>query len=202
MKDILKASLELFSEKGYSNTSTKDIAQVANVAEGTIFKHFGSKENLLYATLIPLLKHTLAEEWEKQLNQLKVNIEQYSFEQFIRTFLTEKMSHANENFKVMKILYTEYLYQGTMRENLATLIPTDAVSEMNGILDYYKRKNQLIDIPNKEIFRLVVGTIMAFVLSKEASQENKEDNHQEAENMIDFIVKGLTPKEAIDKVAH
>lgn len=49
MQAILSASLELFAEKGYSNTSTKDIARLADVAEGTIFKHFGSKENLLYA---------------------------------------------------------------------------------------------------------------------------------------------------------
>ena len=59
MQAILSASLELFAEKGYSNTSTKDIARLANVAEGTIFKHFGSKENLLYASILPILSKSL-----------------------------------------------------------------------------------------------------------------------------------------------
>ncbi|MEG0267511.1 MAG: helix-turn-helix domain-containing protein [Carnobacterium sp.] len=83
MRDILQASLKLFAGKGYSNTSTKDIAKAANVAEGTIFKHFGSKENLLYATLIPLLKHTLAQEWKLQLIEVVQNIEDYPFQGFL-----------------------------------------------------------------------------------------------------------------------
>ena len=45
MQDILDACVVLFSTKGFSNTSTKDIAKAANVAEGTIYKHFGTKEN-------------------------------------------------------------------------------------------------------------------------------------------------------------
>ena len=36
MQDILDACVVLFSTKGFSNTSTKDIAKAANVAEGTI----------------------------------------------------------------------------------------------------------------------------------------------------------------------
>ena len=43
-------------DKRISNTSTKDIAKAANVAEGTIYKHFGTKENLLYATIFPILR--------------------------------------------------------------------------------------------------------------------------------------------------
>jgi len=46
---ILKAAVELFSRSGYNGTSTSEIAQRAGVAQGTIFHHFASKENLLAA---------------------------------------------------------------------------------------------------------------------------------------------------------
>ncbi|MEO0411410.1 MAG: TetR/AcrR family transcriptional regulator [Pseudomonadota bacterium] len=46
---ILSAARELFRTKGYSNSSSLEIAQSAGVAEGSLFYHFGSKANLLAA---------------------------------------------------------------------------------------------------------------------------------------------------------
>ncbi|SEK65358.1 transcriptional regulator, TetR family [Carnobacterium iners] len=194
MIDILKASLELFSCKGYSNTSTKDIAKAANVAEGTIFKHFGSKENLLYATLIPLLKHTLAQEWKDQLALVKQNIEAYPFPIFLREVLEEKTTYAGDNIKVFKILYMEFIYQEDMRKNLMTLIPKDIVKEINEVLDYYKKKKQVVNLPNKELFRFLAGTLMTFVITVELIPATEEEKALEMENMITFLIKGLTPE--------
>ncbi|MGD8352891.1 MAG: TetR/AcrR family transcriptional regulator [Pseudomonadota bacterium] len=44
---ILVAATDLFARKGYKNTATSEIAELANVAQGTVFHHFKSKENLL-----------------------------------------------------------------------------------------------------------------------------------------------------------
>ena len=46
-EDIITAALDLFSEKGYSATSTARIAQEAGVSEGLIFRHFKSKRGLV-----------------------------------------------------------------------------------------------------------------------------------------------------------
>lgn len=43
----MREALLLFAEKGYVDTSTKIIAQRADVSEALIFKHFGNKDNLL-----------------------------------------------------------------------------------------------------------------------------------------------------------
>lgn len=193
MRDILKASLELFSCKGYSNTSTKDIAKAANVAEGTIFKHFGSKENLLYATLIPLLKHTLTQEWKEELAEVYKNIDNYPFPVFLREIIEKKMTFAGDNIKVFKILYMEFIYQEDMRENLLTLIPNDFVKEMNDVIDYYKQEKKIVNLPNKELFRLLAGTLMTFLITSELVPSTEEKKGKEIENMIHFLIKGLTP---------
>ncbi len=44
---ILQSALSLFAEKGYSDTSTKEISAHAGVSEALIFKHFGNKDTLL-----------------------------------------------------------------------------------------------------------------------------------------------------------
>lgn len=43
---ILEAAISLFGEKGYTATSTREIAERAQVNTITLFRHFNSKENL------------------------------------------------------------------------------------------------------------------------------------------------------------
>ena len=44
---LVRAALELFTAEGYHATTTGEIARKAGVAEGTIYKHFRSKQHLL-----------------------------------------------------------------------------------------------------------------------------------------------------------
>ena len=44
---IVEAAIKLFAEKGYANTSTAEIAKVAEVSEGTIFKHYRTKDTFI-----------------------------------------------------------------------------------------------------------------------------------------------------------
>lgn len=44
---LVRAALELFTAQGYHDTTTPQIARRAGVAEGTIYRHFSSKEQLL-----------------------------------------------------------------------------------------------------------------------------------------------------------
>lgn len=48
---ILQAATRFFSERGYWDTSMHDISKATGVAEGTIFYHFQSKEDLFLAVL-------------------------------------------------------------------------------------------------------------------------------------------------------
>jgi len=46
---ILAAATELFARQGFNETATSEVAKKAGVAQGTVFHHFKSKENLLVA---------------------------------------------------------------------------------------------------------------------------------------------------------
>ncbi|MEM8602933.1 MAG: helix-turn-helix domain-containing protein, partial [Cyanobacteria bacterium P01_H01_bin.121] len=48
---LIDAALELFSEQGFAATTTRQIAEQAQVNEVTLFRNFGSKQGLLLAVI-------------------------------------------------------------------------------------------------------------------------------------------------------
>jgi len=60
-KRILRATLELFQVHGIKKTTTNDIAQKAGVSPATVYNHFGSKEDLVLATIEYFLNSAMAD---------------------------------------------------------------------------------------------------------------------------------------------
>lgn len=59
---ILTAALELFVQQGFHHTSTRQIAQAAGVAEGSIFNYFPSKQDLLVAVMAQIVQEYLGDD--------------------------------------------------------------------------------------------------------------------------------------------
>lgn len=61
---IIEAGLKLFSEKGFTGATTREIAKEAGIAEITLFRHFQTKEGLFEEVInrysfLPTLKNLL-----------------------------------------------------------------------------------------------------------------------------------------------
>lgn len=63
---ILDTAARLFAERGFNNTPTSLLAKEAGVAEGTIFRHFRTKDDI-FLTLINNVKNQLISDIEKYL---------------------------------------------------------------------------------------------------------------------------------------
>jgi len=50
-RQIIEAAARLFAEKGFHRTTTHDIADAADVSEGTLYNYFDSKDDLLLAIM-------------------------------------------------------------------------------------------------------------------------------------------------------
>ena len=58
---ILKAALELFAKRGYSATTTAEIAKKARISKGLIFTHFPTKQDILLTILDEQIDRILPE---------------------------------------------------------------------------------------------------------------------------------------------
>ena len=52
---ILQTAFDLFSQRGFSGTTTKDIARGSGVSEAMVFKHFATKD-AIYAAILEAKK--------------------------------------------------------------------------------------------------------------------------------------------------
>jgi len=71
---ILNAALHLFTTQGFHGTPTSQIAKVAEVATGTLFHHFKTKEHLintLYADLKNEMKEHIQQDIESETSIYK-----------------------------------------------------------------------------------------------------------------------------------
>ena len=68
-EEILAAAMRLFARQGYARTTTKAIAREAGISEGTIYKHFASKQEILFAFSVPAIITPLHELLERMAEQ-------------------------------------------------------------------------------------------------------------------------------------
>jgi AcrR family transcriptional regulator len=66
---IIKAAMELISEKGYRNTSIEEIAAKAEVGPATVYNYFGSKSGLIISVFTDI-KDIMIKKGEKLLSNL------------------------------------------------------------------------------------------------------------------------------------
>ena len=57
-RQILQVAMNLFSQRGFRGTTTKEIAQAAGVSEAMVFRHFATKDELYAAILDQKACHT------------------------------------------------------------------------------------------------------------------------------------------------
>ncbi|MRR59306.1 MAG: TetR/AcrR family transcriptional regulator [Deltaproteobacteria bacterium] len=115
---ILDTAIGLFSTKGYSGATTREIAQQAGVAEVTLFRHFASKEKLLEAVIshysaIPGLKSFLPRALEMPYEQALVGMADMFLDTLIQLKDWIRIMHAELQRSPDKLLtiYHSFLDQ-------------------------------------------------------------------------------------------
>ena len=61
---IIEVAMTLFATKGFTGTTTRAIAQAADVSEAIIFRHFATKEDL-YNAIITYTVEKRSEQWDQ-----------------------------------------------------------------------------------------------------------------------------------------
>ena len=138
---ILNASIVLFSQKGFTAVTTKEIAKEAGVSEMTLFRHFENKHNLferafdkfIFSPKIIALFEDLEWDLESDLNKIcssyqeilyknqKIILMHFKNEALNPDFDATLFKFPNEFKKLLGNYFEEMRNRGAVRENPDTL---------------------------------------------------------------------------------
>src|ERR1700710_964868 len=66
-RQLIEVAIDLFSKRGFSGTTTREIALAAGVTEAIIFRHFATKQDLYAAILDHTTSATGHENWLEEV---------------------------------------------------------------------------------------------------------------------------------------
>jgi len=189
-KLVLAASLELFAEQGFANTTTKEIASRAGVAEGTVYKRYKTKDALLAAVLAPYVTEVVpafVQDFAKQV----VNQPYMTLHEMLTTVVTDRIAFIKSNRAVLQVLITEILVRSDLRKQLTPRVLPLLQKNLYAVLDRLKANGELVDWPNDRIAQFMIGTMLTEMAR---SIFTDEDLDQAGPVLLAFLEKGLAPK--------
>lgn len=163
-KNVEALAISLFAEKGYSNTATAEIAKLAGVAEGTIFKHYGTKENLLLSIMVPFLKELFPSMVDELFEELITD--NISFEEFLRTFLKNRMNFLLENQEIFQVFIKEIIYKEELKNELLPYILEQTSPRIGKVIEIFQKRGKVIDLPIAQIINVLATTLSGFFISR------------------------------------
>ncbi|HZW84110.1 MAG TPA: TetR/AcrR family transcriptional regulator [Candidatus Deferrimicrobium sp.] len=185
-EEILKAAGKVFALKGYNGASTAEIAKEAGVAEGTIFRYFPTKKDILLNLATNLAVDTLQGLFAGTAGQKD--------EQVLKALLLNRLQLIRPNLYLAKFLFYEAQFHPEVRQVMFGEVLFKAVGMVS---DYYRERvvaGVYKDIDPVAAVRGLIGAIFAYLMFESAMQElepgflDKESQEARDERNIDLIV--------------
>ncbi|WP_219836403.1 TetR/AcrR family transcriptional regulator [Paenibacillus sp. R14(2021)] len=190
---ILQSAIEVFAEKGYAASSTSEIAQRAGVAEGTIFRHYKTKKDLLFSIVAPAMTKLIAPFVLRGFSKV-LDTEYDSYEDVLRAMIENRIDFLKKHRNVLKILLQEIPFHPEMQERFQKDVLGKVLERLQRIVSKFQAKGQMVEIPSYTVVRLSISAIMGYIAVRTVygEQENAVwDDDREREETIAFVLRGL-----------
>lgn len=107
---ILLSARRLFANQGYDGTTTRDLAQAAGVAEGTLFRHFTNKKAILV--------EVVTQGWVEILTDLLTELSEMGSYKAVAKVMHRRMLHFHENADLLKVCFMESQFHPDLRDRI------------------------------------------------------------------------------------
>jgi AcrR family transcriptional regulator len=161
---IKAAALALFLEKGYENTTVREIAARADVGFGTLFSHAAEKRELLFLLFDDIVRDTFDRSFRKAA---KTDL---FADQLMAIFAPPYRMHA-PNPKLGRALFTELTFtpNTTLRQRFPAFDRTALVGRIAEVVDRAKVSGQVMTTADSEfvarvIFSIFTGSLRAWLV--------------------------------------
>ncbi|MBW4417839.1 MAG: TetR/AcrR family transcriptional regulator [Myxacorys californica WJT36-NPBG1] len=186
---ILKAALKLFARQGYDGTTTRDLAEKAGVAEGTLFRHFTNKKAILI--------EVATQGWIEILTDLLTELSEMGSYKAVAQVMRRRMMNLHQNADLFKVCFMEAQFHPDLRDR----IEEEVVEKMMGVAEAFFETAMDQGIYRRMSPKMVARVFLGMFTIAGFSQEtimtpNSSPNEMKdmAEGIADIFLNGVLQK--------
>ena len=189
-RQIIAAAREVFSQKGFSEATTAEIAQQAGVSEGTIYNYFESKRDLLVSLIGG---YALDESLLNLFKSPSIN----SIES-LPAVLEDRIEIGFENSDLLTLLLAEIQRTPEFGEQYARQVLVPGLALLKAYLDMRVANGTLrpvdTEVGSRVIVGMVVGLIAVYQIEGDGGFLSKYSIKDLAEEVANILTIGLGTK--------
>jgi uroporphyrinogen III methyltransferase/synthase len=181
---MLEVAAELFSKKNYHEVMMDDVARLTDVAKGTVYNYFSSKEELYFTIMSSKLENLNTSVKNKISSEISIIDSLHTYVIHLYMFMMKY-----QNFFLM--YQKEYMNaQNEFCDELRTM-SDELKSILSAVIYKGKRENQFREVDESFTVKLVLGSIFGAVQRGVENKYTGEKLIEEREKLFDFVLHGL-----------
>ncbi|BAY64122.1 MULTISPECIES: TetR/AcrR family transcriptional regulator [Calothrix] len=187
---ILQAAQKLFASQGFDGTTTRDLAQAAGVAEGTLFRHFPNKKAILV--------EVATSGWVDILTDLLTELSEMGSYKAVAQVMRRRMWNLHKNVDLMKVCFMEVQFHPDLRDR----IQSDVIEKMTDVAEAFFQtamdKGIYRQTDAKLVAKVFLGMFAIAGFSNNTLMEpnaSPQEMQQMAEGLADIFLNGVLAKE-------
>ncbi|MGF1537154.1 MAG: TetR/AcrR family transcriptional regulator [Elainellaceae cyanobacterium] len=191
---IINKAQQLFSRRGYAGTTTRELAQSAGVAEGTLFRHFENKKAILL--------EVVTRGWVELLTDLLTELSEMGSYKAIDQVMRRRMMGLHQNADMLRVCFMEAQFHPDLRDR----IQVEVIDKMMGVTEaffetamdrgiYRRMDPHLVAKVFLGMFT-VAGFSDSTLMPEDASLEQRKAM---AEGIADIFLNGVLPQPPADQ---
>jgi len=194
-EQILQTAVSLFSQRGFSGTTTKEIAKAAGVSEAMVFRHFSSKDELYGAILESKTCKGGTEPFPWEASDLRRAIEEKDDYAFFYNLALHAMNQHHSDVGFMRLLF----YSALEEHELADRFFSEFISRIYVFIGDYvetrQRDGAMREINPRIVVRAFMGMLIHHSINNILWDKDRKllniSNEEAAANFTEIILKGI-----------
>jgi len=193
--EILAAAVSVFSEKGYSGATTSQVAKAAGVAEGTIFRYFKTKKELLSAIVMTFISSLGGDIVLSGVEKIVMESDGKDLRVVLKEILKDRLRLLHRMMPVFQVVLTEALYHPEIRNALHEDVLKRAMATVQPGLTRLEESGELRSGLSREtIMRTIIGAFASLIAQSVFTGMSETSFEAEADCTIDLLYHGLICK--------
>lgn len=194
-EQIIDAAMRVFSQKGFTRATNKDIAREAGITPGLIYHYFENKEALLKAIIegrSPL----------KLLSSLPPQVLMLPPEVFLRFMILQVLGIVEEEkfVQLLRVFLSEIIHGEIIHNPNISQVGAEVLQRVLGFLgSYFETRMEAGELRQADAsltVQVLMGSVMGFVLRRQIIHDAValEYSHEQiADAVVETVLKGLLP---------